>query len=211
MSPKWTKLPTLHNHLPFQHKPTSSSSRQLRLGSSAGDLGIVRLRMARSDQDWPSDSSPGLAFHIAVVLWHLGWTRAGYRTSWDPSVGLEGKGSHRPWPPWVWGRATGESVKDSCLDGSRRWGSGYGRGLSGWTSYGSNSPPRASSWKTKSRVNEGTSRAKIFRGIVGHFSLSLFTHHNVVPYLCCYFFLCNTKQYILTNSINVISGHLKSY
>lgn len=138
---------------PFQHKATSSSSssssRRLRLGFSAGDLGIVHLRMGRSDQDWPFDSSPGLAFHIAEVLWHLGWTREGHPASWDPSVALEVKGSQRPSPPWVWVRATGESVKDSCLAGSRRWGSGNGRGLSGWTRSGSGSPPQASSWKTK--------------------------------------------------------------
>lgn len=134
--------------------------------------------MGRSDQDWPSDSSPGSAFRIAVVLWHLGLMREGRPASRDPSVELEMRDSNHLWPPRVWVRATGESVEDRCFDGSRRWGWGNGRGLSGWPSSGSSSPPLASSWKTNTTDNEGTSKA---RNSSIKYKRSLFIHHNVVP------------------------------
>lgn len=96
--------------------------------------------MGCSGQDWPFGSCPGLEPRIAVALWLLDWKMTGHPASAEASVALGTMGNERPGSLWVWVRAGEASVED-C----RRWGSGNGRGLSDWTSSGSDIRQQASS------------------------------------------------------------------
>lgn len=140
----WTKL-TITCLAELQ--PKSSSRRHQSLGSSVGDLGTVHHRTARSDRDWPSDSSHGSAFRISVALWHLDWETEEDLASWVPSEVLEMKGSNRPGRLQVWVRANGPSAGGGRLDwGTHKTGLGNVLDRSDRPSSGSGGRPLAFSW-----------------------------------------------------------------